>query len=155
MKNLTNVKTILAIIVMVAIMLISTSVFAEDSGSWADLSSSLNGGASSSASSPSPMAASGNTMLTSAPTSGNTTGNTTGTNTANTSGINLTNTLTSNTANTANRANTTNTANTSLYNSTNLPDTGLEDSLPVVVLIGVVGISAVYAYKKIKDYQNI
>ena len=150
MKNLTNVKTILAIIVMVAIMLISTSVFAEDSGSWANLSSSLNGGASSSASSPSPMAASGNTMLTSAPTSGNTTGNTAGTNTASTNGVNLTNTLTP--TNTANRANT---ANTSLYNSTNLPDTGLEDSLPVVVLIGVVGISAVYAYKKIKDYQNI
>lgn len=47
--------------------------------------------------------------------------------------------------NTSNRTNTTN----------NLPNTGLQDSLPTVLLVVVFGISAVYAYKKIKDYRNI
>ena len=49
--------------------------------------------------------------------------------------------------------NTTNRVNTA--NNTNLPKTGLQDSLPTVLLVVVFGISAVYAYKKIKDYRNI
>ena len=49
--------------------------------------------------------------------------------------------------------NTTNKVNTS--NNTNLPKTGLQDSLPTVLLVVVFGVSAVYAYKKIKDYRNI
>ena len=47
--------------------------------------------------------------------------------------------------------NTSNTANT----SNTLPKTGIEDSLPTVLLVVVFAISAVYAYKKIKDYRNI
>lgn len=43
----------------------------------------------------------------------------------------------------------------SSYNNTNLPKTGIEDSMPVVVLVVVFGISAVYAYKKINDYKNV
>ncbi len=80
------------------------------------------------------------TTTTSASTSP-TTNNTTNTGTNNTT---LNTTLTS-----------TNKTNTSSYNSTNLPDTGIEDSLPAVALIVVVAISAAYAYKKVKDYQNI
>ena len=49
--------------------------------------------------------------------------------------------------------NTTNKVNTA--NNTNLPKTGLHDSLPTVLLVVVFGVSAVYAYKKIKDYRNI
>ena len=49
------------------------------------------------------------------------------------------------------RNSTTNVSNT----SNTLPNTGIEDSLPTVLLIVVFGISAVYAYKKIKDYRNI
>lgn len=45
--------------------------------------------------------------------------------------------------------------NVSTYNNTNLPKTGLQESLPTVLLVVVFGISAVYAYKKIKDYRNI
>lgn len=45
--------------------------------------------------------------------------------------------------------------NVSAYNNTSLPKTGLQESLPVVLLVVVFGISAVYAYKKIKDYRNI
>lgn len=45
--------------------------------------------------------------------------------------------------------------NSSIYNNTNLPKTGIEDSIPVAMLVVVFGISAVYAYKKIKDYKNI
>ena len=47
------------------------------------------------------------------------------------------------------------TNNTSSYNNTSLPKTGVEDSMPVVVLVVVLGISAVYAYKKMQDYKNI
>lgn len=45
--------------------------------------------------------------------------------------------------------------NVSSYNNTSLPKTGLQESLPTVLLVVVFGISAVYAYKKIKDYRNI
>ena len=47
------------------------------------------------------------------------------------------------------------TSNTSNYNNTSLPKTGVEDSMPIVVLSVVLGISAIYAYKKIQDYKNI
>ncbi len=50
-----------------------------------------------------------------------------------------------------------NTNNSSVYNNTNnnLPKTGIEDSIPVAALVVVFGVSAVYAYKKIKEYKNI
>lgn len=54
-----------------------------------------------------------------------------------------------------NNTNNTKTNNSSVYNNTNLPKTGIEDSIPVAVLVVIFGISAVYAYKKVKDYRNI
>lgn len=74
-------------------------------------------------------------------------GNNTGTNANNTN----TNTNKANT----NTNNTNKTNNTAIYNNTNLPKTGVESSVPVAMLVVVFGISAVYAYKKIKDYRNI
>lgn len=81
--------------------------------------------------------------------SGNNSSNTGNTNT-NTSGNN---------SNTSNNSlvvnnNTTNN-NASVYNNSNLPKTGIGDSVPVALLLVVFGISAVYAYKKVKDYRNI
>lgn len=65
------------------------------------------------------------------------------------------NTNTNINANTNVSANT-NTNNTSIYNNTNnLPKTGIEDSIPVALLAVVFGISAVYAYRKIKEYNNV
>ena len=80
---------------------------------------------------------------------GNTSGNNTSTNSANrnTNSSNVQN-LNALRNNTGNRANTVNTTNT-------LPKTGIADSLPTVLLVVVFAISAVYAYKKIKDYRNI
>lgn len=75
-------------------------------------------------------------------------------NTANRNNTNTNNTNTNNTNTNTNRMNTNN-ANSSIYNNTNLPKTGIEDSIPVAMLVVVFGISAVYAYKKIKDYRNI
>ena len=49
----------------------------------------------------------------------------------------------------------TNKNNTSTYNSSSLPKTGVGDSIPTMLLLVVFGISAVYAYKKIKEYKNI
>lgn len=72
------------------------------------------------------------------------------TNTGNTNTRN-TNSNTSNVQNLNALRNTSNTANT----SNSLPNTGIGDSLPTVLLVVVFGISAIYAYKKIKDYRNI
>ena len=75
--------------------------------------------------------------------------NTGNTNTGNTNTRNTnTNTNTGNVQNLNALRNTANTTNT-------LPKTGIEDSLPTVLLVVVFAISAVYAYKKIKDYRNI
>lgn len=85
-------------------------------------------------------------------------GNTSGSGSTNNAGTNTqtpTNTNRLNTSNT--NGNRTNNAsrNSSIYNNTNLPKTGIGDSLPIAALVVVFGISAVYAYKKIKDYRNI
>jgi len=86
------------------------------------------------------------------------------TSTINTSNSNKNNTDTntniSNTNNNTNTANTNNvnTANNTsktIYNNTNLPKTGIEDSLPVAMLVVVFGISAIYAYRKVSEYRNI
>lgn len=79
--------------------------------------------------------------------------------------IDITNTITSNGNNTVNNTanNTVNnrtnnvltTNNTSNYNNSSLPKTGIEDSMPTVILLVVLGISGVYAYKKMQDYKNI
>ena len=88
--------------------------------------------------------------------SGNNTTNST-TNTATNNTTNTTNTTT-NTTNTTNKTNNVlTTGNTSSYNNTtnSLPSTGIEDSVPGVVLVVVLGISAAYAYNKIKYYKDI
>lgn len=90
----------------------------------------------------------------------NVTSNTTKENTANSTNAsslssNMSNTSSrSNTTNTTNKTNSTNT-NSSSYNNTNLPATGIEDSIPTVALIIVFGISSIYAYKKVRDYKDI
>ena len=83
------------------------------------------------------------------PTSNNTISNSSSTNTTKSSTNNV---LSSNnkTNNSVLRTN-----NTSTYNNSSLPKTGIEDSLPITVLVIVLGISAVFAYKKIQYYKNI
>lgn len=61
----------------------------------------------------------------------------------------------SNTTNTAKNNTVLTTNNTSNYNNTSLPKTGVGDSIPGVILVVVLGISALYAYKKMQDYKNI
>ena len=70
------------------------------------------------------------------------------------SGNNNANTGNTNTGNTNANANN-NTNNSSIYNNSSLPDTGISDSIPVMILLVVFAISAVFAYKKIKEYRNI
>ena len=81
----------------------------------------------------------------------NTANNNSNSTNTNNSATNNTNTNRNNTNNTNNNSNN----NSSVYNNTNLPKTGIEDSIPVAMLVVVFGISAIYAYKKIKDYRNI
>lgn len=129
MKNSKLVKISLVVIMSIAMLAFMIgNVFAEN---YQDLTTAVNGTNSST-------------------TGNNTTGNnTTGNNTAR----NNTATSALNSANATNRTNTAN--NTSTYNNTTLPHTGIGDSIPVAVLVVVFGISAVYAYKKIKEYKNI
>ena len=47
------------------------------------------------------------------------------------------------------------TSNNSVNTTNSIPKTGISDSIPTAVLVVVFGISAVYAYKKIKEYQNV
>ena len=76
-------------------------------------------------------------------------------NSTNTPTTNPINTI--NTTNTINTINTTNTANTnpntSVYNNTNLPKTGVDYSIIFIIL--ACGACGVYAYIKIRDYNNI
>lgn len=65
------------------------------------------------------------------------------------------NNVVNNTANNVVNNTANNTNKNSSYNNTNLPKTGIEDAIPVAILVVVCGISAVYAYKKISDYKNI
>ncbi len=63
------------------------------------------------------------------------------------------NNTTTNLVLTTNNTTTTNVSNNS--SNTSLPKTGVADSMPIVVIAVVFGISAVYAYKKMEDYKNI
>ena len=74
---------------------------------------------------------------------------------ANNSNTNANNANTNRNNNTNINNTSTNNTNKSNYNNTSLPKTGIEDSIPVALLVVVFGISAVYAYKKIKEYKNI
>ena len=132
MKNLIKISSVLLISVMV--MLFTTFVNAADNDSgFNDLTGTIN-----------------------TTSSNNTTGNS---NVDNTNAGN-TNSNISNNTNTNSNANK-NTNNSSIYKNSNankntdLPKTGIEDSIPVAMLVVVFGISAVYAYKKINEYKNI
>ena len=59
-----------------------------------------------------------------------------------------------NKANTNTNTNKTN-SNSSSYNNGSIPKTGISDSIPIMLLVVVFGISAVYAYRKISEYKNI
>ena len=67
--------------------------------------------------------------------------------------LNGTNNTTTNTLNTSALTNTINTATTN--NTTTLPKTGIENSTPVIALMTIFAISAIYAYKKIREYKNL
>lgn len=129
MEKSNLIKSISILLISAMLILWSTSVFADNTTEdWNDLTNTVSN-------------------------------NTTANNTAN-AAANLTanNTTAANsTANSTNAlANTTSkTNNTSAYTNTNLPKTGIEDSIPVALLVAVFGISAVFAYKKVKEYRNI
>lgn len=90
------------------------------------------------------------TDLTNTLTVNNTTNNSVLTITGNNTTNNTTNNTLNNTTNNVLKTN-----NTSNYNNTALPKTGVADSVPGVILVVVLGISSVYAYKKIQYYKNI
>lgn len=90
-------------------------------------------------------------------TSSNTSNTSNSSNTANNTNTNKNNTNTNSNKSNTNTNNANANKNSSTYNNTNtnLPKTGIEDSIPTAVLIVIFAISAVYAYKKISDYKNV
>ena len=130
MRKSNLIKVISILVVSLMVMLFSTNVMAaETDNGFTDLTPSV----------------------------GNNTTNGTSNANSNTANSNTNSTNNTNRNNTSNNTNSTNnTNNSSIYNNTNsLPKTGVTDSIPVAVLLIVFAISAVYAYKKIKDYRNI
>ncbi len=87
----------------------------------------------------------------------NETSNSSNTNSSSNSNSNSANTNTNTNSNVQNLNALRNNATTnSTANTTNtLPKTGIQDSLPTVLLIVIFAVSAIYAYKKIKDYRSI
>ena len=126
MKKSNLIKVVVILGISLMVMLFSTSVMAAE----VDLTDTLSGNNTNSANANSNSA---NTNSNSANTNSNRTNNT----------------------NTNRTNNTNNTNNSSVYNNTNLPKTGISDSIPVALLLVVFGVSSVYAYKKIRDYKNI
>ena len=131
MKKTNLIKVISILLISVMVMLFATTVNAADDNSYNDLTSTLTGNNSNSSNN-----------------SSNTANKNSSNNTANTNSNN-----TNNTNNSSNMTNNTN--NSSVYNNTSLPKTGAADSIPVAMLVVVFGISAVYAFKKVRDYRNI
>lgn len=130
MKKSTLVKIVFVMIISLMILLNMGQVKAANNISFTDLTNTLDS---------ENQTQRNNTTGGNNSTSNNTTGNNTSRNNA-----------TNNTTNNVMRTN-----NTSNYNNSSLPKTGIEDSIPGVILVVVFGISAVYAYKKIQDYRNI
>ena len=136
MKKTNLLKVFFSLILSIVVIFIVTSVNAADTG-FTDMTNSLLNN-----------------------TSGfnNTIGNNVNAPANNTTGTNTSNNALGNSSSTNNRTNVNSNisnTNTRIYNNTSLPSTGIGDSLPIAALVVVFGISAVYAYKKIKDYRNI
>ena len=129
MFKLKNLKKIFIIAVLLTVVGMSSSVFATSPQQIPTLNSNANG-----TSTTNPISTINNTIT---PVTTNT--NTTNTNTTNK------NTTNTNTANTN--------TNSSVYNNTSLPKTGVDYSIIFIILACVV--CAVYAFIKIRDYNNI
>jgi len=139
MKNSKLLSIVLITIISLSVIFMGKEVFAataQDLTQTTNLNELKGSSGSSSSSSPSSSSSSSSSSLNSS-------------NSSSTS-LNKGNNTTSNTANNVLR-----TTNTSSVNNSNLPKTGIGDSMPGVILIVVLGISAIYAYKKIQDYRNI
>lgn len=130
MKKTNLMKVVSILLISAMVILFNASVFAADNTGFNDLTSTLTNSSNNSNNANS--------------------SNTTNSNT-NTSNTNI------NTSNNSNKSNTNSNVNsnmTSIYN-TNLPKTGVESSVPMAMFILILAISAIYAYRKIKEYKNI
>ena len=138
MKKTRLIKIFLVVTVSLTLVLGATNVFAADNTtSFIDVTDT-NSSANSS-----------NTN------SSNTSSNNTTTNT-NSSNTNLTSNTNTNANTNTNITNTTNrTTNTSSYNNTNLPSTGLAESGSMFCVIFALAVSAIYAFKKLRDYNKL
>lgn len=128
MRKTNLIKGISIVLISVMVIAFSSSVFAADNTGFNDLTSTLSNSSNSNS----------NNSNTNTNTNTNTNSNTN-----------------RNTNTNTNTKTNSNTNNSSIYNNTNLPKTGIESSVPVAALVVIFGVSAVYAYRKIKEYKDI
>lgn len=131
MKNSKLLSLVLVVIVGLSVALFTKDVFAATTTDFTNIALSSNNTTTGSSTS---TTGSGNETVLSS--SKNNTTNNKSSNTANSTVLKTNNT-------------------TSTYNNSSLPKTGVEDSMPGIILVIVLGVSAVYAYKKMQDYKNI
>ena len=138
MKNSKLVSLVLMIIVSLSIVLVAKEVFAADPGLNLN---AITGGDNTSSTRPAD-----------------------DDNTATVIGGGNSTSRSGNTQNIQNIQNTQNVRNTSVLNTNNIinnttnssiPKTGVESSTPAVLLVVVLGITGIYAYKKVQEYKNI
>ena len=140
MNKINLLKNITIAIIGVAIIFAFTNVLAADNNTYQDLSQAISGnnGATGNSQTGNNSALTNNALGT----------NNSSSNRANNNGVFNTNALASNNSLSNNSA-------SNSYSNTTLPRTGIESVAPIAVLLVIFGISAIYAYKKIKDYKNI
>ncbi len=133
MKKTNLMKAASILLISTMVILFNASVFAADNTGFNDLTSTLSNSSNNSSNSANANVAANNTNSS-------------------------LNTNVNNNSSNTNRTNSTlntNVNNSSIYNNTDLPKTGVESSIPVAMLVVILGISAVYAYRKINEYRNI
>ena len=133
MNKMKLLKNIVVVIMGIAIIFAFTNVLAAENDTYQDLSQAIAGNNSAGT------------------TTGNnsTTNNSGATNNSSSNGVFNTTGITSN-----NSATNNSTANNS-YSNTTLPKTGVESVAPIAILVVIFAVSAIYAYRKIKEYKNI
>lgn len=138
MKKEKILKLMVVLTIGTILVAMTSNVFAADSSSgidfFEDQTNQLN-----------------TTTNTNTNTNANTNSNTTNTATNNTT--NTTNTI--DTTNTSTNVNTTNTTTNANNYNTNLPKAGAPENTMVGIVITVLAIVAIFAYKKVNQYKNI
>ncbi len=142
MKKMKLLKNIAVVIMGIAIIFAFTNVLAADNDTYQDLSQAIAGNNST-----------GNNSAGTTTGNNSVTNNSGATNNSSTTGTN--NGVFNTTGLTSNNSLANNASSNNSYSNTTLPKTGVESVAPIAILVVIFAVSAIYAYRKIKEYKNI